>query len=420
MDRRYGSGMTLMPEESLYPLRPKIAYFSIACFWSFYFAIVTLRSLVVSHHDQLAMLGRRTLVSLISVGITCLFYLLLRRVPIRMLKRSILTAALLAAPAAILYSTVNCYLLDQWHSMMQARQPSRRIAVITSPAPPSSPDDGADNDQEEDEAPPPSAPPESVMVGKVDSDDEMTMFQEIADQAANGYFFFAAWAALYLALCYAGEVAMLERRAASLRAAAQAAELRALRYQVNPHFLFNTLNSLSSLVLGGRRDEAERMIINLSKFFRTSLTDDPTEDVPLSEEILLQRLYLEIELVRFPERLIVDIDIPEDVMTACVPGMILQSLVENAVKYGVSRAKRPITVELRAREERERLVLTVRDDGDPMKADDRQSDGTGVGLRNVRDRLAARFGETAQCRWGPIPGRGFAVELTMPMVRRVC
>jgi LytS/YehU family sensor histidine kinase len=254
-----------------------------------------------------------------------------------------------------------------------------------------------------------------ITVGKMTSDDMMTPMQIIADQAVNGYFFFICWATLYLALCYAAEVGALERRAAALRAAAQAAELRALRYQVNPHFLFNTLNSLSSLVLSGKREEAEQMIINLATFFRTSLTGDPTEDVPLAEEIRLQRLYLDIERVRFPERLLVEVDIPYTLNQACIPGLILQPLIENAVKYGVSRVTRPVTIRIAAGEVGGALRLVVEDDGDPVGVDAAEG-GTGVGLRNVRDRLRARFGSAARVRWGPRAGGGFAVSMTMPLV----
>ena len=248
-------------------------------------------------------------------------------------------------------------------------------------------------------------------------DDDGSPLSDIVDQAGNGYFFFLAWAAIYLALCYAARMGALERRTAELRAAAQSAELRALRYQVNPHFLFNTLNSLSSLVMTGKKGEAERMILNLSTFFRTSLTGDPTEDVPLSEEITLQRLYLDIEAVRFPERLIARIDVPEILRSACVPGLILQPLVENAVKYGVSRARRPVTIRIHASSEAEVLRLSVEDDGDPVAE---TGGGTGVGLRNVRDRLAARFGDAAHCHWGPRAGGGFAVRIAMPLVRHGC
>ena len=117
------------------------------------------------------------------------------------------------------------------------------------------------------------------------------------------YFFFAAWAAFYVAMSYAAQLRAAERRAAGAEREAQEAQLRALRYQVNPHFLFNTLNSLSSLILSQKTDDAERMLMNLSTFFRSSLSADPTADVTLAEEIELQRLYLDIEKIRFPKRL---------------------------------------------------------------------------------------------------------------------
>jgi two-component system LytT family sensor kinase len=403
-----------MPTEDMPtpPLALRTALLSIFGFWAFYFTILTTRALLIyANHTGLA---NRAIVSLVSVGITVLFYLLMRRVPAARLGRSIATAAMLAVPATILYSVVDWYVFDYrehpaplhwtWSppAAPAAPTPPIRMGGMVVPAPP---------------APP--APPQSVSVGKMAGDDDMTPLQSIVDQAVNGYFFFASWAALYLALCYAGEVGALERRAANLRAAAQSAELRALRYQVNPHFLFNTLNSLSSLVLSGKRDEAEHMIISLSTFFRTSLTGDPTEDVPLAEEIRLQRLYLDIEAVRFPDRLIVAFDIPENLEGACIPGLILQPLVENAVKYGVARARRPVTIRIVAREEADRLLLTVEDDGDPMDPD-ADAGGTGVGLQNVRNRLAARFGGEAFCRWGPKPGRGFAVHLVLPMVGHDC
>lgn len=245
---------------------------------------------------------------------------------------------------------------------------------------------------------------------------ELSVISQIADQALNGYFFFAAWGALFLALTYAAAVRNAERAAAGYRAAARDAELRALRYQVNPHFLFNTLNSLSTLILKDHRDEAEKMILNLSTFFRTSLTADPTEDVVLAEEIRLQRLYLDIEAIRFPERLIVDISVPPALANACVPCLILQPLVENAIKYGVSRAKRPVTVRISAREDSHGLVLSVEDDGD-LLGDDAKLHGTGVGLKNVTDRLKARFGDDALCRYGPLADGGFGATLFMPLIR---
>lgn len=397
---------------------------SIIIFWLFYFALVTIRSIVLGFGDQLDMLWRRTGVVLVSMATTWLFYLMMRRFGSGSLRQGIIAASLLAIPASVIYSSVNWYAFE---ALGQDKpRPSEKQVVITSSSsppkpPPVPPESGVPV------PPPPPAPPvppsvTTIQVGTVEGEDhEKSPVMMIADNAANGYFFFAAWAALYLALSYAAAVKLWERRAARLRSAAQAAELRALRYQVNPHFLFNTLNSLSSLVMTGKREEAERMILNLSTFFRTSLSGDPTEDVRLDEEIQLQRLYLDIEAVRFPKRLLVDIDLPDGLRDACVPGLILQPLVENAVKYGVAKSRKPVTVSLSVREDSHGLLIVVENDGTlvaPLEED--AHEGTGVGLANVRDRLLARFGPVASCRWGPRPGGGFAVILSLPVVRHGC
>jgi len=397
---------------------PRPVLMSIVGFWLFYFAIVTLRALVLWPGDQIEMLWRRAAVALASMAVTWIFYRLLRPWQNRGLRQAALAAALLAIPAAIIYSTANWYAFNDIDEKHKKEQKLTKVVVRSAPRPPTPPIIPGAGSQTVPEAPTAPEPPQVTMiqVGSPHSDDEqMTPIQAIADNSANGYFFFIAWAALYLALCYAAEAQMLERRTAQLRGAAQAAELRALRYQVNPHFLFNTLNSLSSLVMTGKREEAERMILNLSNFFRTSLSGDPTEDVPLSAEIQLQRLYLDIEGVRFPDRLLVKVDLPETLRNACVPGLLLQPLVENAVKYGVAPSRQPVTIRLSALEDSGDLVLTVENGGEAggLRTEEH---GTGVGLANVRDRLAARFGDRASCRWGPLPGGGFRVTLTMPKI----
>ncbi|MGZ8282863.1 MAG: sensor histidine kinase, partial [Allosphingosinicella sp.] len=206
-----------------------------------------------------------------------------------------------------------------------------------------------------------------------------------------------------------------DHRAAMLAREAQEAQLRALRYQINPHFLFNTLNSLSSLILSQRTDVAERMLMNLSTFFRATLAADPTADVPLEEEIKLQRLYLDIEQIRFPDRLTVEIDVPESLQPARVPVLILQPIVETAVKYGVAKSRKPVTVRISAYEEAGRLHIKVKDDGEI--AAEIGDGGTGVGLRNVCDRLTARYGNRAGCLSGPDPDGGFTVHIFMPVIR---
>ncbi|WP_327195884.1 sensor histidine kinase [Novosphingobium capsulatum] len=241
-------------------------------------------------------------------------------------------------------------------------------------------------------------------------------WQELTDIALGRYFLLIAWAALYLALGNAEQRRAAEWREGEYRRAAKAAELRSLRYQVNPHFLFNTLNSLSALVMVGRTEEAERMIQTISSFYRHSLAGDPTADVTLADEIALQRHYLAIEGVRFPDRLRVEFDVPEDVSEACVPGMILQPLVENSIKYAVSATTRPVTISIRARLSAGLLVLTVADDGPGADHASLPTGGTGIGLANVRSRLAARFGAQARVESAPLPAGGYATVLTLPIV----
>ena len=153
------------------------------------------------------------------------------------------------------------------------------------------------------------------------------------------------------------------------------------------------------------------MITNLATFFRTSLASDPAADIPLADEIDMQRLYLDIERIRFPERLSVVIDVPKTLESIPVPGMILQPLVENAIKHGVARSNRPVTLAIRARTDGDLLFLTVEDDADSCAPSD---PGQGVGLRNVHDRLVARFDGGANVRYGRRDAGGFRVELTIP------
>lgn len=243
------------------------------------------------------------------------------------------------------------------------------------------------------------------------------LWRQLTDVALGRYFLLIAWAALYLALGNAEQVRAAEWREGEYRRAAKNAELRSLRYQVNPHFLFNTLNSLSALVMTGRGEQAERMIQTISSFYRHSLAADPTSDVPLADEIALQRHYLDIEAVRFPDRLRTEFAIPQALEFACVPGMILQPLVENSIKYAVSATSRPVTIRITAREAEGLLVVTVADDG-PGGVD--HPGGTGIGLANVRSRLAARFGDAAKVESGPLPAGGYATVLTLPVIRHDC
>ena len=248
-------------------------------------------------------------------------------------------------------------------------------------------------------------------------------FRYAADSTVTWFFFFAAWTAFYMAMLAQAEAHRAHRRLAVAENAAQTAQVRALRYQVNPHFLFNTLNSLSSLVMTGRTDRAETMLLALSTFFRTSLSLDPTAEVTLAEEIDLQRLYLDIEKARFPDRLHVEIRVPEGLQQARLPALILQPIVENAIKYGVSKSRKAVLIEIEARHLGDgRMVVEISNrlkSGGEIDLSAATHEGTGVGLANVCQRLEARFGNRASCRYGPIAGGGFKVSLTTPVETHV-
>jgi len=254
---------------------------------------------------------------------------------------------------------------------------------------------------------------------KVRELDEMKRVRYGLDIAVTWLFFYIGWSAFYLAYQAQAEALGAQRRLADAESAAQAAQVRALRYQVNPHFLFNTLNSLSSLVMTGRSDRAETMLLALSTFFRTSLSFDPGADVSLAEEIDLQRLYLDIEMARFPDRLTVEIDVPPDLEHARLPALLLQPIVENAIKYGVSKSRKAVLVRIAARRLADnRMAVEVSNrlkNGGKDELPAATHEGTGLGLANVCQRLDARWGSRANCRYGPMTGGGYKVVLTMPV-----
>jgi hypothetical protein len=245
------------------------------------------------------------------------------------------------------------------------------------------------------------------------------IFRFAADHTVTWFFFYVAWTAFYIAMLAQSDALRAQRRLADAESAAQAAQVRALRYQVNPHFLFNTLNSLSSLVMTGRTDRAETMLLALSTFFRTSLSLDPTADVSLAEEIDLQRLYLDIEKARFPDRLQVEIEVPQSLEQARLPALILQPIVENAIKYGVSKSRKTVIIRIEARHLGDgRMVVDISNrlrNGGKDSAKAATHEGTGLGLANVCQRLDARFGSRATCRFGPMLSGGYKVSLTVPV-----
>jgi two-component system, LytTR family, sensor kinase len=230
---------------------------------------------------------------------------------------------------------------------------------------------------------------------------------------ASWTWFFLAWAGLRLALEYSWDAKDEQRRSMALQELAHTAEVRALHSQINPHFLFNSLNSISALIVDGRRNDADRMVSKLADFFRLTISIDPRDDIPLERELQLQIAYLEIEQLRFPD-LSIDLDIPTAARSAYVPALILQPLVENAVKFGVASSNPPAIIAVRARMNGEDLVLTVTDGGRPNFEPARP--GVGIGLNNVRSRLHERFGSRASLRTERVESGGFKVTISMPLV----
>jgi two-component system, LytTR family, sensor kinase len=238
-------------------------------------------------------------------------------------------------------------------------------------------------------------------------------WREFGDNLTHGAALFFGWSCLFLTLLYSFDVRDRERRLAAVREETLEAQMRALRYQVNPHFLFNTLNSVAGLIEEGDAARAERMVASLSTFLRTTLALDPMHDVPLADELALQEEYLEIERERFSDRMTFLIDAPEEVLGALVPSLILQPLIENAIKHGVNATAGKVEIALRARRDASRLQVTIENDM-PAGTHGVRPTGMGVGLRNVAGRVRARFQGDGHFSFGPVSAGRYRASLDLP------
>jgi two-component sensor histidine kinase len=332
--------------------------------WLADFAIMMSRALIRAYPHQVDVALRRALVCVCGLLICQLIYWLLRRYGPRTLGGRLTFSAALSAVGALAYSAVNTIayfvVLPRWGE----------------------PKYGALSDL--------------ILVFGVH------------------VWVYVACVTVYWILRYSDELVDNERRLAETQILMVDAQNRMLRYQINPHFLFNTLNALSTLILQRDNSRAERMVLALSAFLRRSLEKDPVAKVTLAEEIEATQEYLALEELRFGDRLRLRITAPFAVQGALTPSLILQPLIENAVKYGVSASSAPVTIELTAEVRRDRLFIHLTDDG-PGVAGDQPT--LGVGLQNVRRRLAAIYGEDGRVKWGPISPRGFEVSLEFPLER---
>ncbi|QSR16906.1 sensor histidine kinase [Novosphingobium sp. KA1] len=419
----------------------RVVLLSLAALWACYFLVATLRGAIMGYEFVWAIFSRRLTICILSMLVMAAVWPLLQMLERKSGGVRLAIVLIGALPLAFLLSVINQTVFSDIEmspaygseeeaeavksgNVRISRDDAGNILLdlptsVTQPAPrlPGTPTDDAS-------APSAPAPPEptttsdnkahSITIHTNKSlGEEYGRWATVTDYAFTRYFLVLAWAALYFALAKAEEARVAERREGEHRRAAAAAELRSLRYQVNPHFLFNTLNSLSALVMTGKQDDAETMIQTLSTFYRRTLSGDPTSDLKLVDEIELQKLYFDIEAVRFPNRLVTTIDIDDAVSDAMVPGMILQPLVENSVKYAVAATQRPVTIAIRAQAEGDTLVISVSDDGPGGKVKGVQ--GFGIGLGNVRDRLRARYGNAAQITFGRREEGGFATVLRLPL-----
>ena len=229
------------------------------------------------------------------------------------------------------------------------------------------------------------------------------------------------WSALYFGINFYLIVEDQIDQLATLENTASSAQLAMLRYQLNPHFLFNTLNSISTLVLLKETERANAMLGRLSSFLRYTLANEPTAHVTVQQEFETLKLYLEIEKMRFEERLRPTFDVDVRVAKARLPSLLLQPLVENAIKYAVTPQEDGAEIAVTARLTGDRVQIVVSDTGPGLNetkarqsVSPSQALSTGVGLANIRERLAQAYGPDHKFETRSIPGGGFGVEIEIP------
>jgi two-component system, LytTR family, sensor kinase len=240
-----------------------------------------------------------------------------------------------------------------------------------------------------------------------------TLF-EVFGGALSSTYLMLCWSGLYFGTKY--YESLQQQREAALKAAAlaQEAQLKMLRYQLNPHFLFNTLNAISTLILDNQNRTANHAIARLSEFLRYTLDQDPVKKVTLRQEIEALNLYLNTERLRFGERLRLEYAIEEPALRAHVPSLLLQPLIENAVKYAVSPREDGGSIRIEGRTRGDMLELAVMDDGPGLPSCKPTLEGRGVGLKNTRERLAVLYGD--RHRFAALDAKpGLRIEIALPL-----
>jgi len=229
-----------------------------------------------------------------------------------------------------------------------------------------------------------------------------------------------AWSAIYFG--YHFYTGMQEQKEQALKATAMAhqAQLKMLRYQLNPHFLFNTLNAISTLVLEKSEEDANKMLTKLSSFLRFTLVNQPTQRIPLDQELHALGLYLEIEKVRFSDRLNVEFDIDEQARSALIPSLLLQPLIENAIKYAIAPEIDGGTIKVEARVENGWLKIGLKDSGPGIEDLNNivSQSGSGVGITNTKERLHQIYGPDHLIMLENLEPKGLGIFIEIPCERQ--
>lgn len=332
-------------------------------FWVIHFSVFTLANAAAGDPQLLARAAARFFVSLIGIGVCYGVLHVIRRCRNRSLRFKVILIAPLALVAAEFFSLLSYFAFAR-------------------------------------------ATGEAVAFAAIDWNSSLIIFSMYS-------WFFFAWAIMMISLEYSFDRRNDMQRIAEYKSLAQAAQIRGLHAQFSPHFLFNALNSVLSLILDRRVECAEQMVIRLANFFRLTMEADPFADLSLSREIELQQEYLAIEQIRYPD-LAVEIDAPEEVRRLMVPALLLQPLVENAIKHGAARSKGTPRIAIRARAVDGRLSIAVENFGESF-ASAEKAKGAGRGLSLVRERLTNRYGDDFSFSVGPMKEAGFRAAVGIPM-----
>jgi two-component system, LytTR family, sensor kinase len=226
------------------------------------------------------------------------------------------------------------------------------------------------------------------------------------------FYVLTAWSGAYFGISYYRMSQLQRQRMLELTAEAHGAQLKMLRYQLNPHFLFNTLNSISTLVLVKDTPRANAMLERLSKFLRATLAEDPGQTVSIAQDMETLQLYLDIERMRFQDRLRVVCEVDPAAASTKVPALLLQPLVENAIKYAVAPSEDGATITVRAQRVDNRVRLTVTDTGPGMPSNAMMP--TGVGIANTRERLAQLYGDNQHMLISSNQPHGVVISIDLP------